>query len=278
MNLCDVVCPARSRKAVKRLRCAIIEGRCVEQRSLRADRCGGARAVVIGRELLLDTGPAHHDYAGSCGGLGPDLVYRVHVPIPSRLRAKIRSPYGSALYLRRSCIKANTELGCARTGPKKNHLDVNLSKGDYYLFVDGACHRSGPNGLTVELDDRKELAASFANAPLLSIGKAVYGSTVQGHNWFSNRCGRSSGYDKIFRLKVPQRSQWRISVAAKFRVKLYLLPTWLGQPQPLACGEHFRDRLHGRVHTTLESGDYYVIVDGRDRYSKGEFDIRVEKR
>jgi len=79
------------------------------------------------------------DYAGSCGGGGPERVYTFFVAQPSRLLAEAVGGTGPVLFLRSRCRTASFEEACdqaAWPNDPSARLDIELAPGRYFLFVD----------------------------------------------------------------------------------------------------------------------------------------------
>lgn len=106
-----------------------------------------------------DTRRATRQAAGSCGGAGlPEAVffYRLtgRVEALEVSTAAAETQVETTLYLRRDCLKGNTEVACNREtlndGQAANTLRyVNPAPGDYYLYVDGASGDGGPISVTL---------------------------------------------------------------------------------------------------------------------------------
>jgi len=100
---------------------------------------------TLGRVANLD--------AGACGAGGPDLVYRVEVPVARRFVAQVRGPFPARLSLR-SASCAGAELACAAApiAEGTGTLDVpSLQAGSYTLVVGGAPDTAGPFELAAQL-------------------------------------------------------------------------------------------------------------------------------
>jgi hypothetical protein len=92
------------------------------------------------------------DYAGSCGGSGPDLVIMFEQPQQGTFTAAlVESEIAeAALYVREVCTDDATELAC-ESGTSTPSLAVDLEEGFYFLFVDGV-GASDEGSFTIELD------------------------------------------------------------------------------------------------------------------------------
>jgi hypothetical protein len=115
-----------------------------------AAACAEARTIEPdGARHELDTLYAASALSGSCGGEGaPEAVFRFKLPRRSLVSAELSQlELNAALFVRRSCEDAASELGCSvipRTdrdfaplpAPRKA-LALELDAGDYVLVVDG---------------------------------------------------------------------------------------------------------------------------------------------
>ena len=100
-----------------------------------------------------NSGAGQFTYEGSCGGRGaPELVfyYRLSTAVEAiELTTDFEdNELETALYVRRACASADTEIACSREtlndGIASNHLRIEApALGDYYIFVDGATGQGG---------------------------------------------------------------------------------------------------------------------------------------
>lgn len=84
---------------------------------------------------------------------GPEQIYRVEVPHPARVTARIYDTnFTSNLYLRSVCEVATPELGCrVFGGGSAGQLVTSQPAGDLFLFVDGMSGQAGEYKLDVEV-------------------------------------------------------------------------------------------------------------------------------
>lgn len=127
------------------LRCDLAE--IPEVSSLPAESCVAPGVLPATSVIQADTFAARDDLEGSCGGAGPDLVYRIDVAARSHLVATPTGEPGTILYLRRTCDDAESELACMPAGP----LETDLDAGSYFLVVDGGATSFGPSAVAVTL-------------------------------------------------------------------------------------------------------------------------------
>lgn len=116
--------------------------------------------VVGTRTIRGTTRGEPFEAEGSCGGRGaPEAVFLVRVDRPiEALRistADIEGGLESAIYVRRGCTSAASEIACGREalndGVAANELLVDEPPpGTYYVFVDGASGRGGDFEVTIE--------------------------------------------------------------------------------------------------------------------------------
>ncbi len=102
-----------------------------------------------GHSVQGDTTSGSNVFEASCAGgaQSNDNVYRLHLAHRSVVRLTVSSSYDAALYLRRSCIDASTEIACnddMGNDNRHSRIEQTLDPGDYFVFVDG--FRTGNNG------------------------------------------------------------------------------------------------------------------------------------
>ncbi|MEE2787762.1 MAG: hypothetical protein VX589_10515, partial [Myxococcota bacterium] len=116
--------------------------------------------VTPGEVIRGDSRQGPYSAEGSCGGRGaPEvvLVYRVTKPIEAFVvRTDLDdNVHQTTLHIRRTCLDANTEIGCSREpsqdGVAANQLRIeNPLLGDHYIFIDGAAGEGGRFAVVVE--------------------------------------------------------------------------------------------------------------------------------
>lgn len=105
-------------------------------------------AVCTAAPELSETAPVRGSTAGaadrfhaSCArnALSGDRVYRLQVPQRSRVTLRAAADYDVAIYVRRACADAVTEVACNDDARDTRHaaLDLTLDAGTWYVFVDG---------------------------------------------------------------------------------------------------------------------------------------------
>jgi cysteine-rich repeat protein len=126
------------------------------------DACPGAPIALIptasgGRKatISLDTSSVSSQYAGFCGGSGPDAVVQVTPDIAGTLRGSLDASYEALLYARTACNDSSTDLkrdfdsGCDT--PSAIEFPVEAGK-PIFFFVDGLSGSSGRATLTLVLE------------------------------------------------------------------------------------------------------------------------------
>ena len=141
--------------------------------------------VQAGRVIRGDSRQGEFEAEGSCGGRGaPEevFVYRVSNRIEALvIRTDLPdNQLESAIYVRRGCLDARSEVACVREphndGVAGNSLTLEDPRpGEYYIFLDGAAGRGGPFALVVEevplaaclngLDDDGDGLPDYPNDP-----------------------------------------------------------------------------------------------------------------
>ncbi len=130
------------------------------------------------------TAGQNNDYSASCNtgsnsdNAGPDVVYRLVLSAPMRLRARVTagSSWTPLLYLSRTCDRFSSssdrrlegEAACA-TGGNSPQVDVTLPAGTWFVIVDGA-GTSSSNAGAFTLDWTLSAAAGAAGYDLQSAG------------------------------------------------------------------------------------------------------------
>ncbi len=244
----------------------------------KADTCRAAEALH--NAMPIDTIGASHTTQGTCGGAGPDVVYTIDVERSSQVAVSIREPeFSGALYMRPACEDASRELGCVTfLQGKDGVLRANVSKGRYFLFVDGKSSAEfGAATLDLQVEDRGQVGRACRAAPFVREGKSTSGKTKGRPDLFHAPCagGTRSG-DRVYKLRVPKRALVRVRVAMDFDGALHVRSDCLDPESTVVCNDDYGDNRHSGFAKVLDKGTYYLIVDGFRAENEGEFSLDVE--
>ncbi len=272
------------------------------------DTCAGAAALPAAMNglglvtLQGDTSAATHNALG-CGADGPDVVYRLSLPGPRRVAARVQPLSGSSLrpavYLRQSgqCESQNLahQLGCGAgtaAGSTAALSIPSLPQGEYFLWVDGLQGTSGAFELGVELaaapsPPANDTCGAAASLALASGVVTVTGTTVSAGDDASLWCTEPIGSfspDVVYAVDVPVRQALAIDVTAA--AGSALLPVF-SLRAPMKCqSDALLDNLScawsdpvltSRTVLNLpevEPGRYSLWVEG-DGSTQGAFSVRV---
>jgi hypothetical protein len=119
--------------------------------------CRAAPMIRPGQQVRADTTGSTDRFQASCAGgaRSPDLIYRLQVRRRSLVRiSSEQAGWDGAIYIRRDCLDAATELGCDDDAGDNRHSLVQtiLEPGTYFVFVDGyAQGNQGPFTLDVDI-------------------------------------------------------------------------------------------------------------------------------
>jgi len=119
--------------------------------------CRAAPMIRPGTQIRADTSGSTDRFQASCGGStrSPDLIYRLQIRRRSLVRlSSEQTGWDGAIYLRRDCLDAATELGCNDDAGDNRHsmVETVLEPVTYFVFVDGyAQGNQGPFTLDVDI-------------------------------------------------------------------------------------------------------------------------------
>jgi len=250
------------------------------------EACSAPASVALGQQVEIDTFEARDDYAGSCGGqAGPDVVYEVPVRSRSRIRVNLEeAEFSGAIYLQTTCGDASTEVVCQQITHEQVmlgqpiSLDAVVGPGTHYLVFDGArADAFGSGKLTVQVDDLAALNAMCRRAPRIRAGRPVSGSTVSESDDFQATCaGGAQSNDVVYRLTLPRRQIVRINLSSDYDAALHIRRSCGDVASEIACNDDEQDNRHSLIETTLDSGTYFVVVDGFRTGNAGTFTLDVQ--
>lgn len=102
--------------------------------------------VTPGRSIRVDTREQGNDYAGSCGGLGPEVVLALTLERPEWVTFEvIDANFDTLMFLRSGCDDGASEITCDNNGGTGTNslISEQLGAGTWFLFVDGHGGASG---------------------------------------------------------------------------------------------------------------------------------------
>lgn len=103
--------------------------------------CSSAPELTETAPVRGSTVNAADRFHASCArnALSGDRVYRIQVPQRSRVSLRAEADYDVAIYVRRDCADAVTEVACNDDARDTRHaaLDLTLDAGTWYVVVDG---------------------------------------------------------------------------------------------------------------------------------------------
>lgn len=261
-------------------------------------RCGDAIALTSGSVLHGDTSTRAHRFQPRCGGssANPEQVYALVLAEPSRVSLRLTSAFDGVLSVRSSCDDSSNEEACNDDAGDTRHssIDVSLAAGVHYVFVDG-WGSSGAGAFTLSvaiapMGAGAMVATTFPAPPPVAVarastcseaqalqrGRVTHGSTAGLTGARGASCGAGArGPEQIYMLTIARRSRVRLRLSSSFDAVLYVR-AGCDEGRELACNDDSGDTHHSALDVTLESGTWYVFVDGYSASSAGEFDLSVD--
>lgn len=256
------------------------------------DLCQQASTLTLGQPMQGDTSREVDSFQAQCANRapGPDRVFRFDVPQESRIQATLDTPnFDGALYIRRACSQASSEIVCNDDTDSARQARVNsiLPAGTYFAFVDGfSAGATGP--FTLQVDAAPAAGAGLAGdscADAQSLSGSSTPSRVQG-NLFAARddvqtpCGGGADTpDVVYRVDVARRGRLRLWFSymdealrenGGLAVQIVRACGGTGANNSLACRA-----LEGGDENTAEAavtpGTYFVIVEAARARAFGQF-------
>jgi hypothetical protein len=247
------------------------------------DGCGGAEALVFDAgtakvdgttEDMLGENKALDDLSPEgCGGEGGyDVVYSATIEERTTIKASIKAPFTSRLYILDSPCQDESVLACGTTSATTAELDP----GTYYIVVDSdAADQTGDFSLTVELET-SPLPANDTCDTLQAIDAGqdavqVPGTTKWGLNQYSGSCGGDGASEVVYSLEATDvNDDLLVTIDAAFSSVLVLRAQNCTDGFQLSCATNGTLTIAG-----LAPGTYYLYVDGATADDEGAFTLDV---
>jgi hypothetical protein len=234
------------------------------------DDCGGAEALVFNggiakvdattEDMLGENKALDHLSPAGCGGEGGgDVVYSATITERTTIKASVKAPFATRLYVLDSPCANETVLACGTTSATTAELDP----GTYYIVVDSdAAEQTGDFALTVELE-ASPLPTNDTCDTLQAIDAGpnpiqVTGTTKWGLDQYKGTCGGDGVADL------------QLTIDAAFASVLVLRAQNCAGGFQLSCSTSGTLSVQG-----LAPGTYYLFVDGVTVEDEGPFTLNV---
>lgn len=254
-----------------------------------AARPGGGRAGTCSNPLPLradesvsgDTGTGESTLSASCAeGAAPEMVYSFTLTERAQVSARIESTHDGVLYIQRECGQPSSEAGCNDDAPDTSHsrVDAVLDPGTYFVVVDGYGGNRGTYTLLLSTAPGQPIGQVCADAPVLSAGSPVQGSTVGQADNFRATCGNGAqSPDRVYRLEVPQASRVRVSQQTMHHDGvLHVRRSCDDAATELQCSDDHIDRQHSLLRWSADPGSYWIYADGYASGAAGDFSLQAD--
>ncbi len=247
------------------------------------DGCGGGEALdfdggianvnattedMLGENKALDSLSPE-----GCGGEGGgDVVYLATIEERTTIKASVKAPFDTRLYVLDSPCQDESVLACGTSAATTAELDP----GTYYVVVDSdGADQTGDFSLTVELaasplptnDTCDTLEAIDAGQATVQVS----GTTKWGLDQYSGTCGGDGAADVAYSFEATDvNDDLLVTIAAPFSSVLVLRAQNCADGFQLACSATGTLAIPG-----LAPGTYYLFVDGVNVVDEGAFTLDV---
>ena len=248
--------------------------------------CQAPRQLVEGLTIRDSTRGGADQFSSTCAGgaEGPDHVYALAVPEPSRVRVRQSSEYDGALTLRKTCADASTELACNDDFglALKSALSARLDAGTYYLITDSfSAGQSGEYALTVERvpePPARTLAELCDESDALPVQPGYHEIDTLGElSRMEGSCGGADAPERTLRFVVSVPSVLHASLEQReFDAVMYLLRDCRDEASEITCFDHATaiaksgdPQENPVLERELKPGAYTLVIDGKGKDDMG---------
>jgi len=244
--------------------------------------CAAPLPLAVGEPEEGTTEGAPSEMTGRCiAGAAPERVYSLEVEERTHLDVVLESAYDGALYLRRSCQDAQSEVACNDDSPEENvrrsQISATLDPGTYSLVVDGYGEEAGTYQLIATMTALRPIGEVCAAADAIAPGQVVSGSTATGNDYFQASCaGGARSPDQVYSLEVRQPSRLRVRQQTDHDGALHLRRACAEPTSEIACNDDFVDPRRSHLRGRLDPGRYFLIADGYGEGAAGAFSFTAD--
>ncbi len=238
-------------------------------------------------QITGDTTMAANDTLGSCGGSGPDLIYKFTTADTKKVTATLAGTTGGldpVLSIRTDCATNTSEPANGCAGALAGSTGASLSfgrlpAGTYYLVVDGYGGSAGTFTLTLdaaapEPPPVNDQCGGAIALNLASGSASATGNTTFAADDFGAGCAHATGGDVVYSFHLTNASKVTATVtsdstvtgySSKYEPVISILSSCPASDftAEVACGE-FDSTVSTSTATVanLAPGTYFVVVDG----------------
>lgn len=247
----------------------------------RPGTCGNPLPLRPDESVTGDTGQGDTVLSATCAeGAAPEMVYAFTLTERAQVSARIESTHDGVLYIQRECGQPQSEVGCNDDAPDTSHsrVDAVLDPGTYFVVVDGYGGNRGTYTLLLSTSPGQPIGQVCADAPVLTAGLPVNGSTVGQADNFRATCGNGAASpDRAYRLEVPQASRVRVfQTTMHHDGVLHVRRSCDDASSELQCSDDHLDRQHSLLRWLADPGSYYVFADGYASGAAGDFSLQAD--
>jgi hypothetical protein len=247
------------------------------------DQCGGAEALVFNggvakvnatTEDMLGENKALDDLSPEgCGGEGGgEVVYSATTTERTTIKASVKAPFATRLYILDDPCANETVLACGTTSAVTAELDP----GTYYVVVDSdSADQTGDFALTVELEASPLPSNDTCDAvQAIDAGQVpvqVSGTTKWGLDQYSGTCGGEGVADVVYSFTATDvNDDLLVTIDAAFGAVMVLRVQDCAAGIQLSCSTTGTLTIPG-----LAPGVYYLAIDGVNVEDEGAFTLDV---
>jgi hypothetical protein len=249
-----------------------------------SEACAAPRTLREGITLRDSTRGGANQFSSTCasGAPGPDHVYALSVPEPSRVRVRQSSEYDGALTLRKTCADPSSEVACNDDGPEAMHsaLTARVDAGTYYLIADSFSEgQSGEYTLTAERvpePPARTLAEVCDESDALPVAPGHHElDTLRELSRMEGSCGGVGAPEQRLHFEVHEPSLLRGTlVQPEFASVVYLLRDCRDEATEVACfdstvSKKDAEPLPLSFERELSPGAYTLVLDGKTAEDMG---------
>jgi hypothetical protein len=225
-----------------------------------------------------DTFDARDDVLTGCGSAGAaDVMFRVDLLRKARFSARIRKEEGKhQIAVQSTCGVIGTELECG------NAVDRVLPPGSYWVVVESAAKETfGRFELGYSIQDVAAAEGACSGAVVLTPGRSTTGSISGAGNRFTSSCAGpadlQAGPDRVHKFTLAKRAKVGLQLRADaFQPVMSIRQNCLESSGEMGCQVGSGGGRPVEIERVLEPGTYFVVVDGKDVDSAGDYTLDLK--
>lgn len=248
-------------------------------------QCPGGILDIINRSTTISSTLQGENDINGCSqiGVGQEDIYEIQIDELSNFEAEITyANFDTVVYLMNECEDTSTEIICDDNGGGNFYSKVNINNiqpGIYYLVVDGK-EISNTDTYNLEINITPVTEECPGGIVREITETTTVNGTTSGTDHINGCQGEAGSADDIYVIEITSLSSLTAEITYadyNYDPMMYLMNDCNNLTSIIQCDDDSAGELKPRLYfDTIESGIYYLVVDGFGTSSSGYYTLEID--